>query len=123
MISLCVSGCGGWYPTVARVHGTANDTDAKAMAKQIINSPLMKAAVFGADPNWGRVVMAIGKPGPGREALLDPATIRIRYLEVLRNFQEQLKDGLRKHQVDYLSLPTDEPHAAALRSYLALRMR
>lgn len=55
--------------------------------------------------------------------LLDPATIRIRYLEVLRNFQEQLKDGLRKHQVDYLSLPTDEPHAAALRSYLALRMR
>lgn len=61
----------------ARVHGTANDTDAKAMAKQIINSPLMKAAVFGADPNWGRVVMAIGKPGPGREALLDPATIRI----------------------------------------------
>lgn len=61
----------------ARVHGTASDADAKAMAKQIINSPLMKAAVFGADPNWGRVVMAIGKPGPGREALLDPAAIRI----------------------------------------------
>ncbi len=55
--------------------------------------------------------------------LLDPATIRQRYLEVLKNFQEQLKDGLRKHQVDFLSLPTDEPHAAALRSYLALRMR
>lgn len=55
--------------------------------------------------------------------LLDPATIRQRYLEVLKNFQEQLKDGFRKHQVDYLSLPTDEPHAAALRSYLALRMR
>ncbi|MDZ4289651.1 MAG: DUF58 domain-containing protein, partial [Prosthecobacter sp.] len=55
--------------------------------------------------------------------LLDPATIRLRYMEVLRNFQEQLKDGFRKHQVDYLSLPTDEPHAAALRNYLALRMR
>ena len=55
--------------------------------------------------------------------LLDPATIRLRYLEVLKNFQEQLKDGFRKHQVDYLTLPTDEPHAAALRSYLALRMR
>jgi uncharacterized protein (DUF58 family) len=55
--------------------------------------------------------------------LLDPATIRLRYLEVLNNFQEQLKDGFRKHQVDYLTLPTDEPHAAALRSYLALRMR
>lgn len=55
--------------------------------------------------------------------LLDPATIRLRYLEVLKNFQEQLKDGFRKHQVDYLTLPTDEPHAAALRSYLALRMQ
>lgn len=55
--------------------------------------------------------------------LLDPATVRQRYMEVLKNFQEQLKEGFRKHQVDYLSLPTDEPHAAALRSYLALRMR
>jgi len=55
--------------------------------------------------------------------LLDPATIRQRYLEVQKNFQEQLKEGFRKHQVDYLPLPTDEPHAAALRSYLALRMR
>lgn len=55
--------------------------------------------------------------------LLDPAAIRARYLEVLRQFQEQLKEGFRKHQVDHLMLPTDESHAAALRSYLALRMR
>ncbi len=55
--------------------------------------------------------------------LLDPAAIRARYLEVLRRFQEQLKEGFRKHQVDHLMLPTDESHAAALRSYLALRMR
>ncbi|HYF34229.1 MAG TPA: DUF58 domain-containing protein [Prosthecobacter sp.] len=55
--------------------------------------------------------------------LLDPAAVRLRYMEVLQSFQEQLKDGFRKHQVDYLSLPTDEPHAAALRSYLTLRMR
>ena len=54
---------------------------------------------------------------------LDPAAVRLRYLEVRREFETQLKEGLRKHQVDYLSLPTDEPHAAALRSYLALRMR
>ena len=55
--------------------------------------------------------------------LLDPATIRQRYIEAQQNFAEQLKDGFRKHQVDYLSLPTDESHSAALRSYLALRMR
>jgi uncharacterized protein (DUF58 family) len=55
--------------------------------------------------------------------LLDPATVRLRYMEVLKSFQEQLKEGLRKHQVDYLAMATDEPHAAALRNYLALRMR
>ncbi|TDU67250.1 uncharacterized protein DUF58 [Prosthecobacter fusiformis] len=55
--------------------------------------------------------------------LLDPAAVRLRYMEVLKDFQEKLKEGFRKHQVDYLSLPTDESHAAALRSYLSLRMR
>jgi glutamate N-acetyltransferase/amino-acid N-acetyltransferase len=36
--------------------------DAKIVAKNIVNSPLVKTAVHGGDPNWGRVVMAIGKP-------------------------------------------------------------
>ena len=31
------------------------------MAKAIVNSPLVKTAVHGADPNWGRVAMAVGK--------------------------------------------------------------
>ena len=34
---------------------------AKRIAKSIVNSPLVKTAVFGADPNWGRIAMAIGK--------------------------------------------------------------
>lgn len=55
--------------------------------------------------------------------LLDPATVRQRYLEVRQGFEDQLQEGFRKHQVDFLKLPTDEPHATALRSYLALRMR
>jgi glutamate N-acetyltransferase / amino-acid N-acetyltransferase len=36
--------------------------DAKITAKKIVNSPLVKTAVHGGDPNWGRIVMAIGKP-------------------------------------------------------------
>jgi glutamate N-acetyltransferase/amino-acid N-acetyltransferase len=36
--------------------------DARLIAKKIINSPLVKTAVHGGDPNWGRLVMAIGKP-------------------------------------------------------------
>ncbi len=36
--------------------------DAKIMGKKVVNSPLVKTAVHGGDPNWGRLVMAIGKP-------------------------------------------------------------
>jgi glutamate N-acetyltransferase/amino-acid N-acetyltransferase len=36
--------------------------DARIVAKNIANSPLVKTAIHGADPNWGRIVMAIGKP-------------------------------------------------------------
>jgi len=42
-----------------------SEQDAAFFAKKIINSPLIKTAIHGADPNWGRVVMAIGKPAPG----------------------------------------------------------
>ena len=55
--------------------------------------------------------------------LLDPATVRQRYIEVQKQFATDLKEGFRKHQIDYLSLPTDESHSMALRNYLALRMR
>ena len=43
------------------VDGAADDAQAKIVAKSIVNSPLVKTAVHGADPNWGRVAMAIGK--------------------------------------------------------------
>ena len=45
------------------VTGAANDADAKTHAMAIANSPLIKTAIAGEDPNWGRVVMAIGKSG------------------------------------------------------------
>ena len=44
-----------------RVDGAATRDQAKRVAKAIVNSPLVKTAVHGADPNWGRVAMAIGK--------------------------------------------------------------
>ncbi|TMV07144.1 bifunctional glutamate N-acetyltransferase/amino-acid acetyltransferase ArgJ [Ruegeria sediminis] len=46
-----------------RVTGAASDADAKAHGLAIANSPLIKTAIAGEDPNWGRVVMAIGKSG------------------------------------------------------------
>jgi glutamate N-acetyltransferase/amino-acid N-acetyltransferase len=44
-----------------RVDGARDMPLAKRVAKSIVNSPLVKTAVHGADPNWGRVAMAIGK--------------------------------------------------------------
>jgi glutamate N-acetyltransferase/amino-acid N-acetyltransferase len=43
------------------VDGAVDDWSAKLIAKSIVNSPLVKTAVHGADPNWGRVLMATGK--------------------------------------------------------------
>ena len=41
-----------------------NEIEAKKIAFSVANSPLVKTAVAGEDPNWGRVIMAIGKAGP-----------------------------------------------------------
>ena len=46
-----------------RVTGAATDADAKVHGLAIANSPLVKTAIAGEDPNWGRIVMAIGKSG------------------------------------------------------------
>ncbi len=47
-----------------KVNKCKNDLEAKKIAFSVANSPLVKTAVAGEDPNWGRVVMAIGKAGP-----------------------------------------------------------
>ena len=41
-----------------------NEIDAKKIAFSIANSSLVKTAFAGEDPNWGRIIMAIGKAGP-----------------------------------------------------------
>ncbi len=50
-----------------RVTGAATDEDAAKAAFAIANSPLVKTAVAGQDPNWGRIVAAIGKSGATAE--------------------------------------------------------
>jgi glutamate N-acetyltransferase/amino-acid N-acetyltransferase len=63
-----------------RVLGARDDAQAKRVAKAIVNSPLVKTAVHGADPNWGRVAMAIGKCED--ELDIDPAKVVIRFGDV-----------------------------------------
>lgn len=45
------------------VTGAKSDPDAQKIAFSIANSPLVKTAIAGEDPNWGRIIMAIGKSG------------------------------------------------------------
>lgn len=68
------------------ITGGATDADAKTHAMAIANSPLIKTAIAGQDPNWGRVVMAIGKSG----AAADRDRLSIRFGDV-----EVAKDGWR----------------------------
>ena len=67
--------------TVA-VAGARNDRDADRVARSVANSALVKTALFGGDPNWGRVVQAVGAAGvslaPGR------VSVRIGGAELLR---------------------------------------
>ena len=45
------------------VSGASNDNEAKRAARTIVSSSLVKAAVHGSDPNWGRIVAAAGRSG------------------------------------------------------------
>ncbi len=55
---------------------------AKTIAKSIVNSPLVKTAVHGADPNWGRVAMAVGKCSQYTDVQQDNVIIRFGAQEV-----------------------------------------
>ena len=46
-----------------KVNNCKNENDAKKIGFSIANSPLVKTAIAGEDPNWGRIIMAIGKAG------------------------------------------------------------
>ena len=65
------------------VTGASNDDEAKVHAMAIANSPLIKTAIAGEDPNWGRVVMAIGKSGAPADR--DRLSIRFGDIEVARD--------------------------------------
>jgi len=66
-----------------RVSGAASPADAHKVALAIANSPLVKTALAGEDPNWGRIVMAIGKSGARADR--DRLTIRLGDIVVAEN--------------------------------------
>jgi glutamate N-acetyltransferase/amino-acid N-acetyltransferase len=62
------------------VTGAASSAEAKAVARRIATSPLVKTALFGRDANWGRVLAAAGSaPYNGGYAGLDPELVTLRF--------------------------------------------
>ena len=73
------------------IEGAVTDADALKVAKAIAHSPLVKTAWAGNDPNWGRLVAAIGYSG----AQIDPERIDIRFGDLLI-----CRDGCREPDFD-----------------------
>jgi len=104
------------------VSGGADDAAARAAARAVVSSDLLKAAVHGADPNWGRIAMALGNavvaPAETLEAAgLDPASARARAGQPVEIDTERLQIDIEGTPV-FAGLPLDYDEAA-----LSERMR
>jgi glutamate N-acetyltransferase/amino-acid N-acetyltransferase len=84
---LVADGEGATKLVMVTVRGAASRRDALLAARSVANSPLVKTAINGADPNWGRIMMALGKSAArvdqdkiaiavGEEALVERGVLR-----------------------------------------------
>ena len=65
------------------VRNCKNENNAKKIAFSIANSPLVKTAIAGEDPNWGRIIMAIGKAGVTLN--FDQLSIKFGSISIIQN--------------------------------------
>jgi glutamate N-acetyltransferase/amino-acid N-acetyltransferase len=84
-IEIVRGGEGATKLVTIHVTGAGSPADAKRAARTIANSPLVKTAIHGGDPNWGRLVAAAGRAGVPFE--LDKAAVTIGSVELFRNGQ------------------------------------
>jgi len=79
---LAADGEGAETLIVVNVTRARDDDQARRVAKAIVNSPLVKTAIHGRDPNWGRVAMAIGKCHDDTDINQEEVTICFGHQEV-----------------------------------------
>ena len=83
---------------VTDVTGADSERQARAVGKAVVNSPLVKTMVHGADPNWGRVLMAVGKCVDDDRITLDTLRIGFGGVEVYpRECSEADLEHVRSH--------------------------
>ena len=74
-IGIVRGGEGATKLVTVNVKGAASDADARLTARAIANSPLVKTAIHGGDPNWGRLIAVAGRSGAAFS--LERAAVRI----------------------------------------------
>jgi glutamate N-acetyltransferase / amino-acid N-acetyltransferase len=75
------------------VRGTKSTEDARKIGRYIANSKLVKTALFGGDPNWGRIICSLGTAG----VLLDPENVSLTFEEIpVFNHGKPLSYDLKK---------------------------
>jgi len=82
-IGIVRGGEGATKLVTIEVRGGRTDAEAKQAARAVANSPLVKTAIHGADPNWGRLVAVMGRAGVDFE--LQRARVRIGDVELFAN--------------------------------------
>ncbi|NLM84641.1 MAG: bifunctional glutamate N-acetyltransferase/amino-acid acetyltransferase ArgJ [Clostridiales bacterium] len=106
-INMAADGEGAKHLVICTVTGARTEEDAETLAKSVISSTLTKAAIFGADANWGRVLCAMGYSG----VEFDPDTVDVAFesaagrIDVCKNGrglefdEDQAKKILSEHDV------------------------
>jgi glutamate N-acetyltransferase/amino-acid N-acetyltransferase len=110
-------GEGTTHLVTIEVRGCSTPQAARRIAKSIANSPLVKTAIAGADPNWGRIVSAAGYAG----VPFDPAGVRLRLNGFLlyqggspATFDARaVSDSIRQNRDTLVELEVGEGEAAA----------
>jgi glutamate N-acetyltransferase / amino-acid N-acetyltransferase len=92
---LVADGEGATKVVEVAVSGARTRREAEAAARAVANSPLVKTAINGADPNWGRLMMALGK-SPARVA---PDKVAIRFGDEPLVEKGMLKSGARLDRI------------------------
>jgi glutamate N-acetyltransferase/amino-acid N-acetyltransferase len=124
-LAVLVAADGEGAGRIARVRVRGGDpAEAELAARAIANSPLVKAALHGGDPNWGRILQAVGGALPGSAPL--PLEIAIEGMTVCASGaateydEEALKRSVQGPEIDYeVTLPGEGAEAEVLFSDLS----
>lgn len=96
---------GGTKFVTITVTGAITSSDAKRVAKSVANSLLVKTALYGGDPNWGRIIAAAGYSGvPVKEEKIEIFINGICLFEkgLPTMKEEELKSAIKQREIDIL---------------------